>query len=360
MKKIILFLAFIFVASNIFAQYDELFISGYVEGYGNNRALELYNPTNAAIDLSGYSVGRFSNGDFAPGLFEGIQLPNDMIEAYGTYTVVIDKRDSLGTGFETPVWNGYQLWDVVIDEVTGDTVFDMNGDPVYGVQYDLNNDNIPFYGNEYHEWLDLQGKADVFLCPVYAVNNAMYFNGNDAVCLISGTTVMNDYSNIIDVIGIIGDDPGTNAGWETADGTWITRDHSLTRKSYVDGGSGLVFAALGDTIVYADWEISYKNDFSGLGWHECDCTINSTEELNQVDFKIFPNPLAGNALTIEAEETIERVVIYNVLGEIVFTSKLNSKAHQTSLNLPDLIGGIYAFSIYFEGDKQSIQKLMIQ
>ncbi|MEZ4981082.1 MAG: lamin tail domain-containing protein [Saprospiraceae bacterium] len=41
----------------------ELFISEYVEGYGNNRALELYNPTNQVIDLSQYSVGRFSNGN---------------------------------------------------------------------------------------------------------------------------------------------------------------------------------------------------------------------------------------------------------------------------------------------------------
>ena len=342
----------------LYAQCSELFISGYVEGYGNNRALELYNPTNAAIDLSGYSVGRFSNGDFPPNLFEGIQLPNDMIEAYGTYVVVIDKRDSLGTGFEVPVWNGYQLWDVLIDDVTGDTIFDLDGNPVYGVQYDSNNDNIPFYGNVYHEWLDLEGKADVFLCPVYAVNNAMYFNGDDAVCLVKGTEVMQDYSNVIDVIGIVGEDPGES--WETSDGQWITKDKSLTRKSHIGGGTGLVFASLGDTLAYADWEISFKNDFSGLETHNCACDPLSIGELNQIPFKMYPNPLSANELTIEAEETIELVVIYNILGETVFSGQVDNFTNQTTLNLPDLNTGIYAVSIHFEGDKQSIQKLMIE
>ena len=32
----------------------DLFISEYVEGWGNNKALEIYNPTNQAINLNGY------------------------------------------------------------------------------------------------------------------------------------------------------------------------------------------------------------------------------------------------------------------------------------------------------------------
>ena len=166
MKRVLLFIFAIVSTLQLSAQCGELFISGYVEGYGNNRALEIYNPTHSPIDLSGYSVGRYSNGDAAPNLFEGIQLPADMIQPFGTYVVVLDKRDSLGTGLETPVWNGYQLWDVLIDQVTGEPVLDMNGDTIYSVQYDPDNNNIHLYGDVYHEWLDLQGKADVFLCPV--------------------------------------------------------------------------------------------------------------------------------------------------------------------------------------------------
>lgn len=40
----------------------ELFISEYVEGSSNNKALEIYNPTDSAINLAGYSVQVFANG----------------------------------------------------------------------------------------------------------------------------------------------------------------------------------------------------------------------------------------------------------------------------------------------------------
>ncbi|NQV30214.1 MAG: lamin tail domain-containing protein [Candidatus Marinimicrobia bacterium] len=39
----------------------DLFFSEYVEGSSSNKAIELYNPTDAAIDLSGYTIGGTSN-----------------------------------------------------------------------------------------------------------------------------------------------------------------------------------------------------------------------------------------------------------------------------------------------------------
>ena len=46
----------------------ELFISEYVEGSSNNKALEIYNGTGAAVDLAadGYSVQLYSNGTTTP------------------------------------------------------------------------------------------------------------------------------------------------------------------------------------------------------------------------------------------------------------------------------------------------------
>ena len=40
----------------------ELFFSEYIEGGASNKALEIYNPTAAAVDLSAYTVKLFSNG----------------------------------------------------------------------------------------------------------------------------------------------------------------------------------------------------------------------------------------------------------------------------------------------------------
>ena len=43
-----------------------LMISGYLEGSGNNKAIELYNPTDAPIALSDYSLRMFANGATTP------------------------------------------------------------------------------------------------------------------------------------------------------------------------------------------------------------------------------------------------------------------------------------------------------
>ncbi len=356
MQKLLLTVSVLFFAIGINAQCSEIFFSGYVEGYGNNRALEIYNPTDAAIDLSAYSVGRFSNGDAAPNLFEGIQLPADMIQPYGTYTVVLDKRDSLGSGFETPVWNGYQLYDVLTDQVTGEPVLNDMGDTIYAVQY--NDEGLHLYGSVYREFLDLQGKADAFLCPVYDINNSMYFNGNDAVVLISGTEVALDGSNVIDVVGVIGEDPGDS--WATSNGQWITRDKSISRGFDIAGGNGGVYAALGDTLAYADWEISFKNDFSGVGNHECVCAdAVSTKDLNQVAFNMYPNPNATSQLTITSSENIELITLTNMLGQTVMTSKA-SGIQNTTVELNQILPGLYNVAIQFEGEKLSIQKLIVE
>lgn len=45
---------------------SELFFSEYVEGSSTNKALEIYNPTFQVIDLSNYSVRRYSNGNATP------------------------------------------------------------------------------------------------------------------------------------------------------------------------------------------------------------------------------------------------------------------------------------------------------
>ena len=45
----------------------DLFISEYSEGGSNNKYLEIYNPTDAAISLSGYYFGTTSNDPDPPG-----------------------------------------------------------------------------------------------------------------------------------------------------------------------------------------------------------------------------------------------------------------------------------------------------
>jgi hypothetical protein len=49
-----------------------VFISEYIEGSSNNKALEIYNGTGAELDLTGYSVQKSSNGDGAWGSEEAL------------------------------------------------------------------------------------------------------------------------------------------------------------------------------------------------------------------------------------------------------------------------------------------------
>lgn len=48
------------------ANCSELFFSEYIEGSSNNKALEIYNPTQQNIDLSNYTIYRYNNGDVMP------------------------------------------------------------------------------------------------------------------------------------------------------------------------------------------------------------------------------------------------------------------------------------------------------
>ncbi|MCB9260759.1 MAG: T9SS type A sorting domain-containing protein [Flavobacteriales bacterium] len=60
-----LFLSIIAVAAMAmsgFAQCNELFFSEYIEGSSNNKAIEIYNPTGSAIDLSDYAILRLNGG----------------------------------------------------------------------------------------------------------------------------------------------------------------------------------------------------------------------------------------------------------------------------------------------------------
>jgi hypothetical protein len=188
---------------------SDLFISEYVEGSGNNRALEIYNPTTTTQDLSDYSVGRYANG-FTTGMFATLA---GTLEPYETYVVVLDKRDPNGTGAELPI-------DAALEAV-----------------------------------------ADTFLNPVYVASNSpMYFNGNDAVAL-------RHFGNVIDVIGRIGEDPGT--GWfDFATGTWSTANQTLVRKSNVQQGDWN-----GTDSFYPDfeWDNYPSNTFSNLGSHTNSC-----------------------------------------------------------------------------------------
>jgi len=81
------------------------FFSEYIEGGGNNKCLEIYNPTSSAIDLAaeGYKIEMYFNGNPVSTLFlnlTGIILPGDVYVVCnsGATTDFTSQADQLGTG----------------------------------------------------------------------------------------------------------------------------------------------------------------------------------------------------------------------------------------------------------------------
>ncbi len=382
MKKLLLLSVLFLSTTALFAQCSDLFISEYVEGYANNKALEIYNPTGAGINLSGYSIARFSNGSTtaAPPTSTPasiVQLPDVILEPDDVFVIVIDKQDTTlwDSQFDKPVWNGYNLIDTLFDQVTEEPILDSMGNVIMGPQY--TDQGSALFGSEYNEEYDLQCKADVFLCPVYDINRAMYFNGNDAVALITGTEIASDGSNLVDVIGVIGEDPEETImedAWVNEDGYWLTKNRTLIRKPEVGGGrnelSDVLFD-LGGTFVGEEWTSTWNNSFQYLGIHNSNCGAPkpdefscsfgvNTYEINEVPFNMYPNPLSSGSLTIEAAENIERVELYNLMGQLTYAQNIGLSTDKVEVDLNRIYAGMYLVNIIFDDNKISIQKLIVE
>ncbi|MDX1351332.1 MAG: lamin tail domain-containing protein, partial [Putridiphycobacter sp.] len=81
MKNLLSLIALL--ASSLFvnAQCNDLFFSEYIEGSSNNKALEIYNPTAATVDLSDYRIHRNSNGSATSSgntVLNGLLAPGDV------------------------------------------------------------------------------------------------------------------------------------------------------------------------------------------------------------------------------------------------------------------------------------------
>jgi len=99
-----------------------------------------------------------------------------------------------------------------------------------------------------------QSSADpAILAQADQTNGSGWFNGDDAVALRKGTTVL-------DVIGQIGFDPGTE--WGTGDAS--TQDNTLRRKAAILGGDPNGADAFDPSV---EWDGFATNTFDGLGSH---------------------------------------------------------------------------------------------
>lgn len=186
MKKAAILLAGVFFVSAISGQpCSKLFFSEYIEGSGNNKALEVFNPTADTIDMNGYKIINFRNG-YTTATNAYIYNLSGMLLPYSTFTVC---RKSASDALKT-------------------------------------------------------------LCQDSVSTSVLNFNGDDAIALLYDT-------DTIDVIGKIGEDPGTRWQFDTLS----TLDRTLVRKPTIRQGNA-------DFEVFpTQWFVYPTDDFSHIGSH---------------------------------------------------------------------------------------------
>jgi Secretion system C-terminal sorting domain/Lamin Tail Domain len=393
MKKfLLLFICVISSFSAVFAQNppancSELFISEYTQGQYNNRALEIYNPTNREIDLSLYRISRNSNGGAA---IVTTPFPaGSKIGPYKTYVAICDKRDTTqyatGAGQEYPIYDGYEKWDSCRDANGKVTIDSLTGKPDFCVQTTtIAASIVPIRSNKYNDFLDLKCRAGVnggFFDAIYtATANAYYFNGNDAMMLFKGTPDLAGFTNLVDMVGIY-NDPGMVSGvsWKDWRGRNITLNTNMLRKREVKTGTGLVAFSRGDTLRYNDWLIfghnKYAPAFQNLAAHTCDCdpappvssrrTCNGTiivgsAEIAPATFRIYPNPSQSGNVTLEADGDIENVQVIDLMGRVVENRKMPITAETIQLTLNVPTSGLYFVKITTTDKRVGVQKLMVR
>jgi predicted extracellular nuclease len=183
-------LAFLLSAAALAAQAQatDLLISEYAEGSSNNKAVEIYNGTGAAVDLAagGYKLQLYFNGSSAVG-------------------ATINLSGTLAAG------------DVFVVANSSETLID---------------DSV----------IDLR-------------SGSLTFNGDDAVVLANG-------SGVVDSIGQVGFDPGTQWGTPPAS----TLDHTIRRDCSVAAGDSVTSDAFDPSVEWDGFDI---DTFGGLGARDC-------------------------------------------------------------------------------------------
>ncbi len=338
MKKLLLLFAALLSAGFIYAQdCSDIFMSEYVEGWNNNKAVELYNPTGSPITLDGnYRLIRFSNGSSTSDQDMLYNLPlTGTIQPYKTWVII---QDTTKPGQDTMVWAG------------------------------------------------LRAKAD-WLAPydyggTTPGGNCVFWNGDDAISLQK--KVGSNWVHI-DIFGEIGVRPKNWSGTFTPSGAWtdtkpytlgtgryLTKSKTLVRKHTIKHGVDFAtMMAYGNTqtggvpdsfFALLEYDSLPANTFDSLGAHWCDCkssagipTVNSSRNV-----VILPNPVTNGQFTIQTVYAIGNVEVVSILGEVVYHHEFSGNQLEAKVYLNGPTAGIYFVRMRYADNQLVVKKIIVQ
>lgn len=343
----------------------DLFFSEYIEGSGNNKALEIYNPTKQTINLNYYWVLRFSNGS------------STFAEGGSTHL----------TGTIAP----YKAF-VLVNGQTTSTPSSPACSPV------------------------LQALANQ-LDGAYPAPT--YMNGNDVLALVktpNGVPPAADMSNVtpVDLIGQIGLGAAITAetGWSyvkdttvsyknsagdaitgkvinyvvqaksfTVNGVastaqfgpfWLswTSDHVLIRKPAVIKG---VAANPNPFKVNLEWDTAhavldsaghweYRDIWTNLGKHACkaDPFLGIDKASPGSWVSIYPNPVTEEHFTISSQTAVKEVEIFSILGQSVYKQTPKKRELQIEIGPVPLQKGLYMVRVTSSSNISTVKKIIVR
>ncbi|MFI5148452.1 MAG: T9SS type A sorting domain-containing protein [Bacteroidia bacterium] len=340
-KKLLIICAMAYAAMSV-AQTpcSELFLSMYVCGSGDNKAVEIYNPTNAPITL---------NGKYRLALY------------YSTNTTTPDTLSLHGT------IGSYSTFVVACGQTTTDSVLTAT----------------PHYATPPCD-TTLQRIANQLDVPHYP--GATYFSGSQSMTLQKnmGTPAAPAWVSV-DIMGCPGEYPKCNTdtkhyGWwnvspynNACSGQAWTKYHTLIRKPSVQMGvMGPVNP--GTFNPQTQWDSLPDSHTGGPQYypavntnstnpntHFCTCNTSGIQEYaSAVHVNVFPNPSSAGTMNIVAARPVEMIEIYNMAGELVHNEKIGDPAVWVSFNTSSLSKGTYMVKSYFGVNQFHVSKIEIQ
>lgn len=374
-KHYLLLSAAVLLAGSAHAQGTELFFSEYNEGahmsgttyggtapsMGQERAVEIFNPTRNTVNMNAYSIRRYSNG-----------------AALGS-TAVEEERLIRTTGANT---------------LARQTTF--------------------VVANPTATLPDILRAVSMLSAPrqsgtTLQVGGTVHFNGDDAMALVrypSGTAGQPNVAAgvIVDIIGSIGElplradgsssssSPGNWSGTNPADGVpavfVASANQSIVRRPNVSGGSrnnppqnvpGAIgtppVRAVGGYNIADEWKMYGTafngpiippattpssnpggQDYSNLGAHTYTGTVGTYGPLATLEkfnngISLYPNPTTGTATVEMKDVNVGSIVVLNNLGQRIEAQPV-AGAQRVTLNISGLKTGLY-FVQFVSADGQS-------
>jgi hypothetical protein len=303
--------AFVIALPLVAQDCSDLFISEYYEGRFQNKALEIYNPTNQPIEMTGnYRLIRWANGnDVRAAVENNFADLVGTIPAYGTWVITNGITQDDGFGFIDPI---------------------------------------------------LLAKANQVDRPQHP--SVSHFNGDDAISLVKVAGVA---EQVIDIFGRIGEQP--SAGWTsvfphtTGQGDTLTVDHSLIRKYEIKRGvssNPTVFDPL------AEWKVNGKvtrfdTYWDSLGVHSCGCKPLSRNSAFDLAVAAYPNPVSAGTLEVAIPSAIETVKVYSLSGQLLPVAVQDLEPNRRRLDVSQLVGGLYMVEVVAQNGQRGTQRVLI-